>query len=95
MSEHVPDAGNMVERVARALIETHARFKLMPEQQIQIIVDREWKYHAPWARAAIAAMREPTEAMCDAAAIDSIGPHDMQIFWQEMIDSALAEEPKS
>lgn len=76
----------MVERVARAIAETRA-------------------YGVGWeerlARAAIAAMREPTEAMQVAEGIDTLGckarlgeyldDWDAAGVWQAMIDAALAE----
>ena len=47
------------------------------------------------ARAIIAAMREPTEAMILANS-DAAGPDDEQTKrdWRAMIDAALAEQPK-
>lgn len=89
----------MVERVARALIETHARSKLMPEQAIQSIVEREWRHHVPWARATIAAMREPTGGMVNTAHVmldreGYLGSEDIENAYRAMIDAALAEETK-
>lgn len=75
----------MVERVARAIGKTYSR---------QAQTFDGWLPHA---RAAIAAMREPTEGMIKAARDPrtangspvSKGVHDT---WQAMIDAALAEK---
>jgi hypothetical protein len=42
------------------------------------------------ARAAIAAMREPTAAMCEAA--DVVECNQPECIWQAMIDAALGKE---
>ena len=55
------------------------------------IIEREWKLWAPTARAAIAAMREPTLGMTDAGYAASDEHHTMSAAWQAMIDEALAE----
>lgn len=91
MSEHVPDAGNMVERVADAIgcLDSDRCIRFRADGKARTPPKPPCDRCLEAARAAIAAMREPTEAMRNAAAIDSIGPHDMQIFWEEMIDEAL------
>lgn len=78
----------MVERVARALASQRAN------------PYGDWKPWVKFARAAIAAMREPTEAMVNAA-YDSfdwgppmVGPRDDAMpkpVWQTMIDEAMKE----
>ena len=67
--------GEMIERVARAIVAADA---MGSEAQ---------------ARAAIAAMREPTRAMADAAnrATDD-GAGNARTTWRAMIDAALASE---
>jgi hypothetical protein len=47
-----------------------------------------WTGYEEMARAAIAAMREPTEAMMHAP---SVGTSDIEV-WQQMIDEALGGE---
>lgn len=48
------------------------------------------------ARAAIQAMREPTEGMVSAGygTDDAVQGHDCAAIWRLMIDAARAEEPK-
>ncbi len=46
-----------------------------------------WQLYVPKARAAIAAMREPTEAMIDATGSD--WGSQLEDNWQAMIDEAL------
>ena len=75
---------NMIERVADAIISQHDT------------------YHSTFldsARAAIAAMREPTEAMVDAAVKDHdnhashmTSYHCVMEAWRNMIDAALEEK---
>jgi hypothetical protein len=68
----------MVHRVARA-IASHSG-----------ISDRRALDYIPEARLAIAAMREPTEAMCEACfAVSPAGWP--RVIWPAMIDAALAE----
>jgi hypothetical protein len=69
-------SNEMVERVARAIALHH---------DIDGI-DSWWKYKAG-ARAAIAAMREPTNAMLWDAYPEQI--HTAKAIWQAMIDEAL------
>lgn len=52
-------SSEMVERVARAI----AASKRSPEQRTPEVIDRVWAAYCGQARAAIAAMREPVEAM--------------------------------
>lgn len=75
---------DMVERVAKAL---HAGSD-SPTEWFDYETDRE--YWRDQARAAIAAMREPTEAMC--AAAEATGDHwYFDDSWAAMIDAALKE----
>jgi len=62
----------MIERVARAISRAEAS-------------DIMWEAFVPEARAAIAAMREPTEEMCGAGFHDA----NYMAIWQAMIDAAL------
>ena len=71
---------DMIERVARAI----GRAELLPDD-----ADRHWKRFEIHARAAIEAMREPTEAMCEAA--DVVECNQPECIWQAMIDAALNE----
>jgi hypothetical protein len=82
---------NTVEKVARAISETR---------------DLCWDQYSPelkatykaMARAAIAAMREPSEAMVEAAGCAPVKSYAWQdgvkASWEAMLDAALAEEPK-
>ena len=75
----------MIERVARAL----ARY-LDGE-------DDGWEYYTNEARAAIKAMREPTEAMINGLRIaqecgDSTAALWAPLVWRSMIDTALGEK---
>jgi hypothetical protein len=69
---------DMIERVARAI----GRAELLPDD-----ADRHWKRFEIHARAAIEAMREPTEAMLKAAPFS----HPLT-NWQAMIDAATQEK---
>ena len=82
----------MVERVAEAIIAAlpPGAIEAMPYEAV-------WDF-APAARAAIAAMREPTDAMVDNF-YEQFLPDSpwgtMEVGWRAMIDAALApEEPK-
>lgn len=96
----------MVERVARAL--AAAEFYQFPETDK--FIEANWHQFAPElaeryrirARAAIAAMREPTEVMVEAGYQPSgfepsdvgVSHEDASDLYQAMIDAALAEETK-
>lgn len=97
----------MIERVARALclrsmIKTAAgydetagqtRWTLERPVERQRYIDASWNGHAEDARAAIEAMREPTEAMMKASgATEDRDFHVNDVYgaWQDMIDAALA-----
>lgn len=74
----------MVERVARALgrhqVSTMAA--AAPPSDIDRHIDQNWQAWVPMARAAITAMREPTDAM--------MVTHNAYDVWPKMIDAALA-----
>jgi hypothetical protein len=79
----------MVERVARALNDL-----AYSRQEASWSQDR-WLLFVPHARAAIAAMRDPTPEMIQAAldaAVDADCQHDPtpDLYWRAMIDKAGA-----
>lgn len=89
----------MVERVARALRQKRDGISPVVEGFVMLDMSRgeiigDWRDHA---RAAIAAMREPTEAMCVAGiktgAVDNgvflVQPHSLKVLFEAMIDAAL------
>lgn len=69
---------SMVERVARAIAKGRG---LDPEADLSYGKKPSWQYFTDDARAAIAAMRMPTDGMIE----DGLG----LTFWQTMIDEAL------
>ena len=73
----MPDS--MIERVARALLVAD-RSAITPD------------YYQRMARAAIEAMREPTEAMLDAGVNFRERNARTEQIWQAMIDAALKEK---
>ena len=73
----MPDS--MIERVARALLVAD-RSAITPD------------YYQRMARAAIEAMREPTEAMLDAGVNFRERNARTEQIWQAMIDEALKEK---
>ncbi len=75
----------MVERVARAMVESRP----IPEGHIRGDVD--WEFFRALARAAIAAMREPTSKMCQAATqiVPTWDDDASARKWRAMIDEAL------
>lgn len=92
----------MVERIARAICYAHAytMFFDHPEEervaQARAHEERDWQTFVHAAKEGISAMREPTEAMLDAADNTDIEvgeylirqPH-ARLCWQAMIDEAL------
>jgi len=94
---------DVVERVARALVNAHAPDNSQTLREVLDWFDNEWPLSCDFnelalaaARAAIKAMREPTEEMMDAgweapSNVDCAGPlsADMRAPWQAMIDAAL------
>ena len=80
----------MIERVARTMCR-HWLEADYEGENVDRLVNREWSAWEPIARAAIAAMREPTLGMTDAGYMASDEHHTMAAAWQAMIDAALAE----
>jgi hypothetical protein len=80
----------LIERVAGAIADAMADAQVATPAPIHI---QRWQMGIAkvLARAAIAAMREPTEAMCEAAMSDRY--QTIGAVWGGMIDAALAEEP--
>ena len=74
----------MVERVARAMAEDD---RLGAVADGPGVLRQSWRAYVPMARAAIEAMREPTELMV-AAANRNNHPRDVDT-WRTMIDAAL------
>jgi hypothetical protein len=70
----------MVERVTRAM---SAADPMGPEYPVQL------QFYIPMARAAIAAMREPTEDMKAVGASQMRTYNESDDVWQAMIDEAL------
>jgi hypothetical protein len=80
---------DLVERVARAICTANG---VDPDIEHadkfgEILVN--WMNFEPQARAAIAAMREPTEAMIKAGTAHG-GQTNTDVIWQAMIDAALS-----
>jgi hypothetical protein len=75
---------NMIERVAWSLFASDGNgfFDDATPRQRHVYLIR--------ARDAIEAMREPTEAMCEAA--DAVECNQPECIWQAMIDAALGKE---
>jgi len=73
------EAINMTDHVAKAI------YKARPEQMHGFRYDDA----VVLARAAIAAMREPTEAMLAEAFDNLVGEETCARIWREMIDEAL------
>jgi hypothetical protein len=71
----------MIEKVARAICKTHSAFD--PDTLTDGVA--AWKYYVPEARAAIAAMREPTDEI-----IREAGQSQHEAY-QAIIDAALKE----
>lgn len=73
---------NMIERVARQLRVNSGMNQNCPE------------YWRMLAKAAIAAMREPTDEMISNVYLEIDGSHRWREVWKIMIDAALTEEKK-
>lgn len=91
---------SMVERVARAM-----EAAALEQAKLTNLTDAHGFTRA-MARAAIEAMREPTEAQKQAACVEAdkhgyyhtrgyFGVDEADYSWRAMIDSALVEEPKN
>lgn len=95
----------MVERVARRICRAaimgvrtiEGEPNLAESGMLDRLVEDKWEAYAPIARAAIEAMREPTNEMI-AAGYDEekvgYGPDGVpaELVWEAMIDAALGEE---
>lgn len=94
--------GEMVERVARAIYDApngidgdQVADMLIEDSRISSAFPAENREQVlavcrQAARAAIAALREPTDAMIKAASPERIGPSLQDDCWRAMIDAALA-----
>ena len=89
----------MVERVARAIYEARAVHFGEPPRNPPVR-DERWELCISYARAAIAAMRTPTEEMvAEGAGVDFWNSGDgksttgnVVVIWPAMIEAALKEE---
>jgi len=81
---------DMIERVARALWDSPDYIGLCSDERRR---DGSWHDCIHLARAAIAAMREPTEKMIDAGSKEqrNILSKPIEGIWTAMIDAALTE----
>jgi len=86
--------GEMVSRVARAIALQHAVAGRSTSKETW--VERNWTLFVPDARAAIEAMREPSETMIAAAWTERSSLDEaptpgatFKLLWQAMIDEAL------
>lgn len=85
-------ANAMIERVARALCVQSKTAPIYPQD-----IDRDWPDFVPYARVAVAAMREPTDAMRLMGVAEygrsyrAAAPEPTTKVWCAMIDAALAE----
>lgn len=88
----------MIERVARAIAEIHWRSgpgfvgELNTYATAEEYSEGSWPMYRPQATAAIEAMREPTEAMENAAI--TYGDSPILLTYEAMIDAALGEPAK-
>ena len=69
---------SLVERVARALVRTRGS-------------SDDWREYCDEARAAIAAMRVPSQNMLEAAGEGLVDFSDINHDWRVMVDAALSE----
>ena len=72
------DKASLVERVARALAAARGKTD-------------DWREFRDEARAAIAAMRVPSQRMLEAAGAGLVDYSDIRHDWRVMVDAALAE----
>lgn len=75
----------MIERVALALYRHQCELNHYADKWDEV----NKPYFTGFARAAIAAMREPTEEMMNAGWIEGMRPKAPREAWQAMIDAAL------
>jgi hypothetical protein len=82
---------SMVERVGKAIADAGTT----NEELLFYGYDQRREMYDALARAAIEAMREPTEAMCDEGAKEhrwGYGAYDAEVTWKHMISAALQEQ---
>lgn len=90
---------NMIEKVARGIATKHYEKRFHPSkiEQIKANVDANWNIFIEEAKAAIAAMREPTEEMIESCMLTGgekyNGPSKriLKEMWQIQIEAALKE----
>jgi len=88
-----------IEAAARAIAAENFRRQFGHAPSPGWDADRQWRQHIPAARAVIEAIREPSEAMVNAAVLTFVREnggieHAPFMTWSAMIDSALAEQPE-
>ena len=86
----------MIEKVARAICEVYWRDVRqdysMYENNLQCAVNECWECHIVEARAAIEAMREPSEDMLTPDIVNPRFKRDLYDDWTRMINKALEIE---
>ena len=80
---------DMIERVAKAIDADRRGWALVPPEGATD--ENRWKTYTPIARAAIAAMREPTDRMVHVGTMANLRQDGffMGGIWKNMIDAAL------
>ncbi|MGW9332726.1 hypothetical protein [Bosea sp. NPDC055594] len=92
---------SMIERVARAIciatgLEPDRKNRSSDEGDGTAPHDLAWHAFQPEARAAILAMREPSDAMLSDRVIREHGyAGDIDLVWHALIDLALADAPSA
>jgi hypothetical protein len=81
---------DMIERVAKAIDADRRGWALVPPEGATD--ENRWKTYTPIARAAIAAMREPSGEMLTAADLRDGICTSYDELWKTMIDAALEDE---
>ena len=89
----VKQTENIIERMCRAMCRDQYPGCDEDEWLVTAKCPR-WGLFVSQAKAALEAMREPTEAMHDAGQAVNIGPYSITSIWEEMIDAALEEDPR-
>ena len=82
-----------IEAAARAIAAENFRRQFGHAPSPGWHADRQWRQHIPAARAAIAAIREPSESMLEGG-WRGAGPEAPGSVWRNMIDRLLAEQPE-
>jgi hypothetical protein len=80
-----------LERVSRALCQS-AGHDPRGKQQVNSGEEENWTFFVDAARAALVAMREPTQTMVEAA-LDDVLVADASGVWRTMIATALSAPP--